>query len=113
MGKYFAIDPITHEVDDIIVKRPMPNGHSVVMAGDKSIGLVSKGTYGWWACSHAQPPRLLGLRSFDGFHSRWSAIEYLLKVGFYLPENYCIPELDWHPVGYHGSMAPGKCWTSR
>lgn len=111
MSKYSSFDPVTGRHGDIVIHRRGANGASLVSLGERTIGQVfGPDSYdGWTALSHAQPPRLIGIRMVRGFRSRWKAVEYLLDVGVRLPDNRCIPELDHHPVGYHNVLGDGRC----
>lgn len=109
--KISALDPVTGKFGDIVVHRPLAHGRSIVDLGDRVIGEVwgPDRHDGWTAVSHAQRPHLFGLRTVTGFRTRWQAVQYLLKVGVYLPQNYCVPDIDHHAPGYCGAFEPGKC----
>lgn len=111
MSAKFSFDPVTGQVEDLIVHRRKGN-RSLVGLGKRFIGEIHgpDSLDGYTAISHAQPPRLLGLRMVSGFRTRWQAVEYLLNVGVRLPQNRCVPELGHHPEGYHGMLEPNKCW---
>lgn len=114
MSKQTPYDPVTGKIADLVVRRPDESGQQVVWLGDRRIGIIFRPITaydGWTAVSMSQPPRLFGLRMVRGFGTRRAAVEYLLQVGVYLPDNRCIPELDHHPPGYCGSWKPGKCST--
>jgi hypothetical protein len=89
VSRYFAFDKTLGEGrwGDIVWRyRPVglpdsPVKRYIVSVGDRTVGEIWWVTRGWTAISHAQGDDLLGLRSVEGFRTRWAATEYLLNVG--------------------------------
>lgn len=108
-------DPITGEWEHLyFTRKDKTINRSLVMHGERIIGeLFGDSKSGWDVVSHAQHPRLMGLRLVRGFRTRQDAAEYLLQVGVYLPDNRCVPELDHHPVTAHGTWHEDECWLGR
>jgi hypothetical protein len=81
------------EYGDIVWRKAGPADlrHFSVSVGDQRIGQVfgpSRRGDGWAAVSNARDEHLRGMRSVEGFVTRWAATEYLLDVGFrYGPRN--------------------------
>ena len=56
--------------------------------GDIFVGqVINTKRGGWTAISHVKESDLLGFRSIDGFKSRYTASEYLLRVGGFYETN--------------------------
>lgn len=86
MSRYYAMDKVTGGVGDIVWhKQPLPGDlryRYIVTVGNRKIGEIwPMGDGGWSAISYARGSDLRGLRSVDGFRTRWAATEYLLNVG--------------------------------
>ena len=86
MGKYFARDPADGKYHDIThTHHPAAHIHDTYKSwyltnvGTTRIGYVIHNHIGYWtAISTADNP--LGLRKVDGFATRWTATEYLLRA---------------------------------
>lgn len=73
---------VTKQWEDVHCRK-ISEKHYAVYLGKRLIGeLFGKDPrFGWSVVSHAQPPRLRGLRLVRGFSLKFQAIDYLIEVG--------------------------------